>query len=100
MTRELAGHLGILWDTLDQLADVAGRQARHFAEDYLTTLSKLLDGSAAADGPLLLGLAERRLTHLSEGVAQSVDVLSTRSEIACQALRRLSSRQRTNAGRP
>ena len=88
-TRDLMTHLGIVWDTVEQLGDLAGRQARLFVEDYLTTMSILLDGTAREQGAVLGAHVERRLTHIAQGLDQSIEVLSTQSQKACDSLFRI-----------
>ena len=87
VSRDLVAHLGILWDTMEQLGDIAGRQARYFTDDYRATLGKLLGGSGADNrGAALARLLENRLTHLAEGLEQGIEVMSAQSEKACEAL--------------
>lgn len=86
-TRDLVAHLGIAWETAEQLGDIASRQAQHFAEDHLKTLSQWLDGTAVRDPGTALGRhLERRLTHLTEGLQQSIEVASVQSEKTWQAM--------------
>lgn len=83
-TRDLVAHFGILWDTVDQLGNLAGRQARHFALDYAATLSELTRPAGGA-GTAVGNHLDRRLTHIAEGFGEALEVMSRQSEKACGA---------------
>jgi hypothetical protein len=89
-TRDLVANLGIALDTATGLADVYARQMRHLFEDYAATWSSLSGGQSPAQ-PLTV-LSEhltRRVEHVTEGVNESIELVSTQSERAWEALYRL-----------
>jgi len=89
-TRDLVAHLGIALDTATGLADVYARQVRHLFEDCAATWSSLSGGQGSPQ-PLsaLNDHLSRRVEHVTEGVNESIEVVSTQSERAREALHRL-----------
>jgi len=89
-TRDLVAHLGIALDTATGLADVQARQLRLLLEDYAATWSSL-QGNGGAPEPfsVLNDHVSRRLEHVTEGVNESIELISTQSERAWEALYRL-----------
>jgi hypothetical protein len=89
-TRDLVAHLGILWETVERLDDLARRQAGYFAQDYLSALSGWLDCSPDNNRAAVLGTClDRRMTHLAEALDEGVEVMSTQSDKVWDSLSRL-----------
>lgn len=89
-TRDLIAHVGIAWDTAEQMGDLAARQARYLLDDYLTCAAAMAgrsDGDPAEQRRRAFeNHIERRVGHVVEGVEQTIELLSTQSERAWDAL--------------
>jgi hypothetical protein len=87
MTRDLVAHLGIAWDTAEQLGDIYVRQLRLLADDYRITAVALLPGERRAPlRQVVSAHVDRRLRHASEGLEQGIEVFSRQTARACGSL--------------
>lgn len=87
VSRELLAHVGIFYDTVEQITQLASRQARHLANDYAATAAAAVGGPGSGDPAVVFAAhVTRRLTHLTEGAAEVVSVITTQSQKACRAL--------------
>ena len=85
--RELLAQAGIVFDTLEQMAGLANRQARHLAHDYLTTVSDLARGRGLAEpAAVVTDHFTRRLAHLAEGCVEGATLLNAQSLRAYRVL--------------
>jgi hypothetical protein len=86
-TRDLVAHLGIAWDTAEQLGDIYVRQLRLLMDDYRTTAAALLSSEGLAPLPQVVNAhLDRRLRHAGEGLEQGIEVFSRQSAKACGSL--------------
>lgn len=89
-TRDVVAHLGIAWDTLEGLGALYARQARLLADDYADTWKALTREGGPGRAPEVIGAhLERRVDHLTAGVNEGIELLSTQTGRACDALIRL-----------
>jgi hypothetical protein len=89
-TRDLVANVGIVWETLEQFADIHARQARYLVEDHLQTWHGLLDGSSRETPHDVVGEhVERRVRHLAEGLEQGVQVMAHQTERTFDMLTRI-----------
>lgn len=88
--RDLVAHLGMVWSTLERFQDLSLRQARLLLEDHRATWESLLSGPRPGDlGGVMSDHFGRRARHLSEGVTQGLEVLSSQRAEACESLARI-----------
>lgn len=86
-TRDLVAHLGIAWDTAEQLGDIYVRQLRLLADDFRTTAAQLLPGEQRPPlRQVISAHLDRRLRHTGEGLEQGIEVCSRQSARACGSL--------------
>ena len=89
-TRDLVAHLGIAWETLEGFGTLYARQARLLADDYADTWKALTREGGAGNVPEVIGAhLQRRVEHVTAGVNESIELLSSQTERACDALIRL-----------
>jgi hypothetical protein len=89
-TRDLVAHLGIAWETLEGLGDLYARQARLLAGDYADTWKALTrEGVSRSVHEVIGAHLERRVDHVTAGVNEGIELLSSQSERACHVLIRL-----------
>lgn len=88
-TRDLVANFGIAWDAAEQLGSVYARQARYLVDDHAATLKSLMEGASQRPLELLGAHLERRFEHLTEGMNEGLDIVSTQTGRACEALLQL-----------
>jgi hypothetical protein len=86
-SRDLVGQLGNLLEAAEQLGDLYVQQLRYWVDDHAATLSALVAGGSADSGRCVIGQHfERRMAHVTEGLAISARVLARQSTASSHTL--------------